>query len=128
MKYAEARRAGAVVLVTAIAGASLAAQGGASAAATLNLKSKKQGVKFTTKKLTAKAGKVTIKLKIPKGSQFPHSIAIKGNGVDKKGTPPFAQGGKTAKVTAKLKKGKYTFYCPVGEHAANGMKGTLTVK
>jgi plastocyanin len=128
MKYAQARRAGAVVLVTAIAGASLAAQGGASAAATLNLKSKKQGVKFNAKKLNAKAGKVTIKLKVPKGTQFPHSIAIKGNGIDKKGTPPFAQGGKTAKVTAKLKRGKYTFYCPVGEHAENGMKGTLTVK
>jgi plastocyanin len=128
MKYAQARRAGAVVLVTAIAGASLAAQGGASAAATLNLKSKKQGVAFTKKTLTAKAGKVTIKLKVASGSQFPHSIAIKGKGLDKKGTPRFAQGGKTAKVTAKLKKGKYTFYCPVGEHAANGMKGTLTVK
>jgi plastocyanin len=128
MKYAQARRAGAVVLVTAIAGASLAAQGGASAAATLNLKSKKQGVKFTTKKLTAKAGKVTIKLKIPKGSQFPHSIAIKGNGVTKKGKPAFAQGGKTATVSVGLRKGKYEFYCPVPGHEASGMKGTLTVK
>jgi plastocyanin len=128
MKYAQARRAGAVMLVTAIAGASFAAQGGASAASTLNLKSKKQGVEFTKKSLSAKAGKVTIKLKVAKGSQFPHSIAIKGNGVNKKGSPPFAQGGKTATVSVKLKAGKYTFYCPVGEHAANGMKGTLTVK
>ena len=128
MKYAQARRVGAVVLVTAIAGASLAAQGGASAATTLNLKSKKQGVKFNKKKLSAKAGKVTIKLKVAKGSEFPHSVGIQGNGIDKKGKPLFAQGGKTATVTARLKKGTYEFYCPVGEHAANGMKGTLTVR
>jgi plastocyanin len=128
MKFAQARRAGAVVLVTAIAGASLTAGGGASAATSLKLKSKKQGVTFNKKKLTAAPGKVTISLKVPKGTQFPHSVAIEGNGVDKHGKPKFAQGGKTAKVTARLKAGKYEFYCPVGEHAANGMKGTLTVK
>jgi len=128
MKYAQARRAGAVVLVTAIAGASLAADGGASAATTLSLKSKKKGVAFTKTKLSAKAGKVTIKLKVPKGSQFPHSIAIKGNGVTKRGKPAFTQGGKTATVSVGLKKGKYEFYCPVPGHEANGMKGTLTVK
>jgi uncharacterized cupredoxin-like copper-binding protein len=26
-----------------------------------------------------------------------------------------------------LKPGKYTFYCPVGDHRAEGMEGTLTV-
>ena len=31
-------------------------------------------------------------------------------------------------VTADLKAGTYTFYCPVGNHRAEGMEGTLTVK
>jgi uncharacterized cupredoxin-like copper-binding protein len=30
-------------------------------------------------------------------------------------------------VTVKLKKGTYTFYCPVDGHKAAGMKGKLVV-
>ena len=31
-------------------------------------------------------------------------------------------------VRANLRRGSYTFYCPVGEHDANGMRGTLRVR
>ena len=38
-------------------------------------------------------------------------------------------GAKTSTVSAKgLKKGTYTFYCPVDGHKAAGMKGELTVQ
>ena len=38
-----------------------------------------------------------------------------------------AQPGGRSKVTARLAKGTYTFYCPVDGHEAGGMKGTLVV-
>jgi uncharacterized cupredoxin-like copper-binding protein len=81
---------------------------------------------FTKTKLGAKPGKVTIKMKNPKGQFSEHGIAISGNGVKKKGS--IANPGSTAKVTAKLKPGTYTFYCPVDGHRAAGMKGKLTIK
>ena len=35
--------------------------------------------------------------------------------------------GSTSTVTATLKKGTYTYYCPVPGHKQAGMVGTLTV-
>jgi uncharacterized cupredoxin-like copper-binding protein len=58
-------------------------------------------------------------------SGIPHAIAVEGNGVDKDGNT--VQKGGTSTVTADLKAGTYTFYCPVDGHRAAGMKGTLTV-
>jgi uncharacterized cupredoxin-like copper-binding protein len=58
-------------------------------------------------------------------SSLPHAIAVEGKGVDKDGK--IVRKGGTSKVTVTLKKGKYTFYCPVPGHEAGGMKGTLTV-
>src|SRR5687767_259002 len=34
----------------------------------------------------------------------------------------------TLQFTAPMKAGQYGFYCPVGDHAARGMRGTLVVK
>jgi plastocyanin len=61
---------------------------------------------------------------VPTNSQFPHAIAIKGNGVNAQGR--VVQSG-VSRVSANLRRGRYTFYCPVGEHEENGMKGTLRV-
>jgi plastocyanin len=58
-------------------------------------------------------------------SSFMHGIAISGNGV--KMTGQIVGHGATSTVTANLKPGTYTFYCPVPGHEAAGMKGTLTV-
>ena len=123
MNYVPSRRVGATLLVTAVAGGSLAA-GVANGATTLKLGSKKQGVTFTKKRLSAAPGSVTIRLTVPSGSQFPHAIAVRGKGVDKEGN--IVPSGKST-VRANLKRGSYTFYCPVGEHEENGMKGTLKV-
>ncbi len=83
-------------------------------------------LKFTTTTLQAKAGKVTIKMTNP--SSVPHSIAVEGNGVDEDSPQKQVTGGQAATVTATLKPGKYSFYCPVDGHEKAGMKGTLIVR
>jgi plastocyanin len=71
--------------------------------------------------LAAKSGKVTLKL--VNDSDVPHSIEVKGNGVDNK-TDVITKS--SAEVAVDLKPGKYRYFCPVDEHRTT-MKGTLTV-
>ena len=59
----------------------------------------------------------------PSSSGMPHAIAIQGHGSGK-----VVQPGGTSTLTTTLKRGTYTFLCPVPGHAAAGMKGTLTVR
>jgi uncharacterized cupredoxin-like copper-binding protein len=84
------------------------------------------GLSFDKKQLTAKAGSVTLVMDNPSANSSSHAIAVEGKGVDEDGKI-VAPGG-TSKVTADLKPGTYTFYCPVPGHEAAGMKGTLTVE
>jgi uncharacterized cupredoxin-like copper-binding protein len=81
---------------------------------------------FDTKALSAKAGRVTLRMANPSSSGQPHGIAIDGSGVDADGK--VVDPGSTSTVTATLKPGKYTFYCPVPGHRQAGMQGTLTVR
>jgi uncharacterized cupredoxin-like copper-binding protein len=83
-------------------------------------------IAFTKHRLKVKHGRVTLIMKNPKSSGMTHGIAVDGHGVDKDG--PQVDPGKTSRVKVKLKKGKYTFYCPVTGHRAAGMKGKLIVK
>ena len=83
------------------------------------------GLGFSQRALAARSGEVTIRLDNGSGNSMPHAIAIEGNGVDRDGQ--IAQPGGTSTVTVRLKPGRYTFYCPVGDHEQAGMKGTLTV-
>jgi uncharacterized cupredoxin-like copper-binding protein len=83
-------------------------------------------LRFTKAALSAKAGTVTLELDNPSSAGVQHGIAIEGNGVGKSG--PVVAAGSTSTVTAKLKAGTYTFYCPFDGHRAAGMKGTLTVR
>src|SRR5262245_23801312 len=106
-----------LVVVAAAAVLSLAAV--TSAASNLGIAASKTQLKFNKKTLTAKAGKVTIVMANP--STFPHAIAVKGKGKNVKGKT--VGQGKTSRVTLTLKKGTYTFYCPVPGHEAAGMKG-----
>jgi plastocyanin len=84
------------------------------------------GLAFTKKDLSAKAGKVTIVMTNPGSDSLPHAIAIEGNGVAQQGQ--VVQPGGASKVSADLRPGTYTFYCPVGSHRSAGMEGTLTVR
>jgi uncharacterized cupredoxin-like copper-binding protein len=83
-------------------------------------------LRFTKAALSAQAGTVTLELDNPSSAGVQHGIAIEGNGVDRSG--PVVAAGSTSTVTATLKAGTYTFYCPFDGHKAAGMKGTLTVR
>jgi plastocyanin len=83
------------------------------------------GLSFSKKKLSARPGRVRIVMRNPSGNNLPHAIGVEGGSVDKHGKT--VQPGGTSRVTVRLRAGKYTFYCPVGEHEQAGMKGTLTV-
>jgi uncharacterized cupredoxin-like copper-binding protein len=97
------------------------------AAKTLRIKAKGGGnTAFSKTKLAAPAGKVTIVMKNPSGAIIEHGVAIQGNGVNKKGK--IVQPGGRSRVSATLKAGKYTYYCPVVGHREGGMKGKLTVE
>jgi plastocyanin len=111
------------VCAAAALGTGVFAAGAVGATTKLSLGTVGACCKFTKTKLTARAGTVSITLNNTAG--IGHNVAIKGGGVNKKAR--VVTTGKTT-VTAKLKKGKYTFYCSVPGHEASGMKGTLTVK
>lgn len=84
------------------------------------------GLSFSSSELTARAGNVTVTLDNPSGNRFPHAIEIEGNGVEEESET--IEPGARSSVTVDLRPGRYTFYCPVGEHRAAGMEGTLTVQ
>lgn len=84
------------------------------------------GLSFSKKTLTAKAGSVTIDLDNPSDNQLPHAVEVEGNGVEEETAT--IQPGEDASVTVDLEPGTYEFYCPVGNHRAAGMEGTLTVQ
>jgi plastocyanin len=78
---------------------------------------------LTETELTADAGEVEIDFKNP--SQVPHAVVIEG--VDGAATET-VQGGDAPPVTVNLEPGEYTFFCPVGDHRADGMEGKLSVR
>jgi plastocyanin len=79
-------------------------------------------ISWDKSELSAKAGKVTLKL--VNQSQIPHAIEVEGNGVEEE-TDTVT--GENAELTIDLKPGTYQYYCPVDDHRET-MKGTLTVQ
>jgi uncharacterized cupredoxin-like copper-binding protein len=110
-----------IVAVLALVGALTVA--GVVYAKTYKLSASKSKLAFNVKTIRATKGSVTLSMANP--SSLPHAIAIKGNGKNVKGKT--VKKGGTSRVTVTLKKGTYTFYCPVDGHAAAGMKGKLIV-
>jgi uncharacterized cupredoxin-like copper-binding protein len=114
----------AAVLITALV---IATAGSAKGGQTLRLKASASGaLKFDKKTINAHAGKATVVMTNPKGSGLTHGIEVTGKGGEKKGAN--VGPGHTSKVTVTLKKGTYTFYCPVDGHKQAGMKGKIVVK
>jgi plastocyanin len=111
-----------IAAVVAVA-AALAVAGVVSAKTTVSLSASKSKLAFNKKTIRAKKGSVTLVMANPSG--LPHAVAVKGHGLNKKGKT--VNKGGTSRVTVTLKKGTYTFYCPVDGHEAGGMKGKVIV-
>jgi plastocyanin len=73
--------------------------------------------------LSASSGSVTIKL--VNESDIPHAVEVEGNGVEEESDTIT---GSETELTVDLEPGEYTYYCPVDDHRAQGMEGTLTVE
>jgi Plastocyanin len=102
----------------------LAVPTAASATTTLRISASPTALKYSTSRLTAHPGLVTIYM--TNKSPLRHDIEIKGHGVLAKGK--IVGKGGISKVSVRLKAGTYAFLCTVDSHAAAGMKGTLVVK
>src|SRR4051794_18750826 len=107
-------------LVVVAVGAGGVATAVAPAAPAYKLSADKSKLKFNVSTIRAKAGKVTLSMANP--SSIPHAVGVQGKGKGKTVTK-----GGTSTYSVTLKKGSYTFYCPVGSHAKAGMKGKLIV-
>jgi plastocyanin len=118
------KRPAVVVSVGVVALASVSAVVAGSTGTVLKIRAQKAALKYNVTTLRAAAGAVSISMSNP-STIFKHNVAIKGNGVSKKGAV-VGKGG-TSKVVVTLKPGRYTFYCSVPGHEAGGMKGTLIV-
>ena len=81
-------------------------------------------LKYLASSATATPGALTLSSK--NASAVPHNIALKGQGIDVKGS--VGQNGHLSVINVKVKAGAYTFYCSVPGHEQAGMKGELTVK
>lgn len=112
-----------VLLAVLALGGALLVAGVTSAATSLSVSASKTQIKFNKKTLRTKHGKVTLVMANP--SSIKHAIAIEGHGIDKDGKT--VGKGKSSRVTVTLKKGTYTFYCPVGDHESEGMRGKIVV-
>jgi uncharacterized cupredoxin-like copper-binding protein len=92
---------------------------------TVRIKASPTALKFNVKTLHVRHGRVTIVMSNPRSGSLAHGVGVSGRGVRRVGRT--VNPGSTSRVTVTLKKGRYTFFCPVPGHAAAGMKGTVVV-
>jgi plastocyanin len=77
--------------------------------------------------LSAKPRAGAVKFVVRNASNVGHDFWVRGGG--KTWKTRVLSGGKTASLTARLKKGvRYTFWCGVGGHRAAGMKGSFVAR
>jgi uncharacterized cupredoxin-like copper-binding protein len=72
-----------------------------------------------------KAASGRVRFVIKNTGKYPHALAIKGAGVNKR--TAIIKPGKSAALVVNLRSGSYTLWCPVPGHAARGMKATVTL-
>ena len=121
MKLPAAAAAG---VALALAGAVLAAAavGSTTAAQTVKVTEREYALSFTPRSVAP--GNVTFTVR--NAGKVAHALAISGPGLKVKRTATIGPG-KSASLTVKLANGNYTMWCPVGRHAAAGMKKTFSV-
>jgi plastocyanin len=116
----------ALAAVAALAAGAIVAQS-ADGASSVRLRADANGkLRFDKKRVRASPGRVTVVMRNPRSSGQPHAIEVEGHGVERRGGT-VGPGG-TSRVTVRLKRGRYEFYCPVDRHKQAGMRGTLVVR
>jgi plastocyanin len=119
------KRVAAAALATGLAlgGAALAGVGAQAqrAVPTVTVGLKEFRLLPSTKKLHT--GKVIL-VAVNRG-KFPHALEIKGPGVQAK--TAMLRPGQSKRLTVTLRKGTYSLWCPVSNHAEMGMRMTLKV-
>jgi plastocyanin len=94
---------------------------------------KGQAVKVTGKEYSFSPSTIVVegggptKIEFTNAGSLAHNLRITKDGQEVGGSPTF-QGGETKSATVDLQPGSYEMLCSVGDHAALGMKGNLTVK
>jgi plastocyanin len=73
---------------------------------------------------TVSAGTVTFN--ISNDGAIVHNLEVEGNGIEE--VSDDFQPGQSGKLTVDLEPGTYELYCAIGDHAEQGMEGTLTVE
>jgi plastocyanin len=63
-------------------------------------------------------------LEVTNDGQLPHNLTVEGENVATNDVDP----GGSEELTVDLAPGDYDFLCTIGDHAAQGMTGTMTVK
>jgi plastocyanin len=84
---------------------------------------------FEPKNVTVNAGTsqpTVVRFVLRNNGALAHNLHVEKDGSDLGGTPIFAPG-QVQSGQATLGPGTYEFLCTVGDHAALGMRGTLTV-
>jgi uncharacterized cupredoxin-like copper-binding protein len=72
-----------------------------------------------------KAGSVTFN--VTNDGEIVHNLEVEGNGVEET-LPEDLAAGDSGELTVDLEPGSYEMYCPVGNHADQGMTGEITVE
>jgi len=112
-------------LVTALAVASYAAARPTASSARVAVKVSAKEYSFTLSKATFKKGDIVTFTLTNRGNE-PHDFKITRPQTKK---TPVILNGRSAKFTITLaKKGRYSYLCTVGRHAAEGMSGSFLVK
>jgi plastocyanin len=119
--------AGAIALVLATVGPPAEA-GGRSDVRTLRVRAVENGgLSFSRERLRTRPGRVRLVMSNPSSNELPHAIAIERGRTERQGRT-VQPGRQTSRVSIRVRRGTYTFYCPVGQHRQNGMEGTLRVR
>jgi uncharacterized cupredoxin-like copper-binding protein len=109
--------------------AALALAGAAAAGVVAHASASKTTIRVTEREFkvglsATRAPAGPVRLEIRNTGRYPHALAISGPGVSAKSK--LIQPGRSAVLLVTLGHGVYSIWCPVGGHAARGMKTRLT--
>ena len=112
----------ATVVLTAVMAVSALAAPTAQTAQTIRVTEREYSISLSAR---PKAGKVTFVIR--NAGDDTHNFYVRGGGKTFKSRTMGEAG--TAKLTATLKKGvRYQFWCAIGDHASEGMRGSFVAR